>query len=234
VTFTPGDAANYQNATASVDVAVDKALATITTAPSATAITFGQALASSTLSGGTASVPGSFTFTAPATAPAAGTAAHSVTFAPGDAANYQNATASVEVTVNPAQANFATWAADPAQGLTAGVNDLPDDDPDRDGFSNLLEFALGGEPMVSSQAIRPKLERNGGIWSFSYDRSLLSKPSTTQIVEYGSELTGWTPLPVPATSAGAVTITPGPSSDHVEVSIPALGANGFVRLKVSQ
>ena len=234
VSFTPSDATNYQTATTSAAVTVDKALATITTPPSATAITFGQTIASSTLSGGVASVPGSFTFTAPATAPAAGTAAHGVTFAPGDAANYQNATASVEVTVNPAQANFATWAADPAQGLTAGVNDLPDDDPDRDGFSNLLEFALGGEPMVSSQAIRPKLERNGGIWSFSYERSLLSKPSTTQIVEYGSELTGWTPLPVPATSAGAVTITPGPSSDHVEVSIPALGANGFVRLKVSQ
>ncbi|PAW64012.1 MAG: hypothetical protein B9S38_16810 [Verrucomicrobiia bacterium Tous-C4TDCM] len=234
VTFTPSDAANYQTATTSVDVAVDKALATITTAPIAAAITFGQTLASSTLSGGVASVPGSFTFTAPATAPNAGTASHSVTFTPSDAANYQNAATSVDVTVNPALTNFATWAADPAQGLTAGVNNLPDDDPDHDGFSNLLEFALGGAPMISSQAIRPQLESTGGIWSFSYDRNVLSKSSTTQIVEYGSNLTGWTPLPVPATSAGAVVITPGASTDHVKVSIPSLGANGFVRLKVSQ
>ena len=131
-------------------------------------------------------------------------------------------------------ATFEAWAADPAQGLTAGVNHLPDDDPDHDGFSNLLEFALGGAPMISSQAIRPQLESSGGIWSFSYDRNVLSKSSTTQIVEYGSNLTGWTPLPVPATSAGAVMITPGAFLDHVKVSIPALGAHGFVRLKVSQ
>jgi predicted secreted protein len=222
------------SAATAISQVVSKALATITTPPSASAITFGQTLASSTLSGGVASVPGSFTFTAPATAPNAGTAPQSVTFTPSDAANYQNAATSVDVTVNPALTNFATWAADPAQGLTAGVNNLPDDDPDHDGFSNLLEFALGGAPMISSQAIRPQLESTGGIWSFSYDRNVLSKSSTTQIVEYGSNLTGWTPLPVPATSAGAVVITPGASTDHVKVSIPSLGANGFVRLKVSQ
>ncbi len=68
---------------------------------------------------------------------------------------------------------------------------------------------------------------------FSYDRSHLAKSSTTQVVEYGSDLTGWTPLTIPADSAGAVTITPGASSDHVEVSVPPQGANGFVRLKVS-
>jgi hypothetical protein len=138
------------------------------------------------------------------------------------------------VTVNAALTAFETWASDPTQGLTAGVNDDPLDDPDRDGFSNLLEFALGGAPMVSSQLIQPKLTQVGGNWVFSYDRSHLSKPGTTQVVEYGSDLTGWNPLAIPADPAGPVAITPGTSSDHVEVSIPPQGLNGFVRLKITQ
>jgi hypothetical protein len=138
------------------------------------------------------------------------------------------------LTVKPVKpVSFEAWVADPAQGLIAGVNDNPLDDPDRDGFSNLLEYVLGGEPMVSSQAIQPKLTFTGGVWVFSYDRSHPAKSSTTQVVEYGSDLTGWTPLTIPTDSAGAVIVTPGTSSDRVEVSIPPQGANGFVRLKAS-
>jgi autotransporter-associated beta strand protein len=139
------------------------------------------------------------------------------------------------LTVKPAPpTTFEAWAADPARGLTGGVNDGPLDDPDFDGFSNLLEFALGGEPMVSSQVIRPMLTQTGGNWVFSYQRSHLSKPGTTQTVEYGDALSGWLPLGIPEETAGAVTITPGVFSDLVEVVIPAQGDKRFVRLSVSQ
>ncbi len=134
----------------------------------------------------------------------------------------------------PIASPFTTWASDPAQGLTAGVDDDPADDPDFDGIVNLLEFVLGGQPMVSSSSILPSLASNGG-WTFEYDRSDLSlPPGTTQVVEYGSELLGWTPVIIPATSAGTVTVTPGSPSDHISVAIPDLGEKGFVRLKVSQ
>ena len=73
---------------------------TITTAPTSSAITYGQTLASSTLSGGAASVPGTFTFTTSSTAPNAGTASQSVTFTPEDATNYISITIAVNVTVN--------------------------------------------------------------------------------------------------------------------------------------
>jgi hypothetical protein len=59
-------------------------------------------------------------------------------------------------------------------------------------------------------------------------------PATTQAVEYGDDLTGWTAVPVPATSNAVVTITPGSPSDHVKVSIPNPGSQLFVRLKVTQ
>jgi autotransporter-associated beta strand protein len=137
------------------------------------------------------------------------------------------------LTVNPA--SFTSWASNPAQGLTTGVNDGPLDDPDRDGIYNLMEFTLGGAPMTSSQAILPKLANSGGNWVFEYDRSDFSlAPATTQVVEYGSNLTGWTPVTIPATTAGIVTITPGSPSDHVKVTLPASGNQVFARLKVSQ
>lgn len=106
VIFTPSASTNYNNVTNTVTVTVNKQTPTLT-APSATAITFGQALSGSSLSGGAAtnaannaSVAGSFAFTSPATTPNAGTASQSVTFTPTDTANYNSATTTTSVTVN--------------------------------------------------------------------------------------------------------------------------------------
>ena len=65
LTFTPTDLVNYNTVTTSITVLVQGANAatpTIYLAPSASAITLGQQLGSSTLSGGSASVPGTFVF----------------------------------------------------------------------------------------------------------------------------------------------------------------------------
>jgi len=68
-----------------------------------------------------------------------------------------------------------------------------------------------------------------------YDRGMDSRPpATTQIVEYGTDLSGWTQVVIPATSGGIVAITPGVSSDHVTVTIPNQGGKMFARLKVGQ
>ena len=99
VTFTPNDTANYNTATTSVSVTVGKATPTISAPPTASGITYGQTLANSTLTGGTASTPGSFAFTTPSTSPNVGTANQGVTFTPADTANYNTATTSVSVTV---------------------------------------------------------------------------------------------------------------------------------------
>jgi hypothetical protein len=101
VTFTPNDTANYNTASTSVSVTVSKAQPLINTAPTASAITYGQTLASSTLSGGSANVAGNFAWTTPSTTPSVGTTYQVVTFTPNDTANYNTATTSVSVTVNP-------------------------------------------------------------------------------------------------------------------------------------
>ena len=109
VTFTPTDATNYTSVTTTVNVTVAKATPTITVAPTASGIIYGQTLAASTLNGGTASVAGTFTFTTPSTAPSAGTAAQGVTFTPTSTANYNAATTTVNVTVAKATPTV-TWA----------------------------------------------------------------------------------------------------------------------------
>jgi hypothetical protein len=129
---------------------------------------------------------------------------------------------------------FESWAANPAQGLTAMSNDGPLDDPDDDGISNLLEFTLGGMPTVSSQTIQPMLSRIGDTWVYEYDRSDAARPpSTTQVVEYSSDLLTWTPVTIPVISGGGVTIRNDGPTDHVQVTLPANGKAMFARLRVS-
>ena len=77
------------------------------TAPTASAIVFGQALSNSVVSGGSvtnsagAIVAGAFAFTTPTNRPVAGTASQSVTFTPTDLVNYTPTIFSITVTVNP-------------------------------------------------------------------------------------------------------------------------------------
>ena len=72
---------SYGEVTSSIaSLTVNKATPIITVAPTATPIAYGQTLAFSTLSGGVASVPGSFAWTAPSTLPSAGTVSQGVTF----------------------------------------------------------------------------------------------------------------------------------------------------------
>ena len=73
MTFTPTDATDYNTVAGTVSVTVNnKTTPTITTLPTAGAITYGQTLASSVLTGGAGSVAGTFAWTTPTTAPLAG------------------------------------------------------------------------------------------------------------------------------------------------------------------
>ena len=87
--------------------------------PIASAIIYGQTLASSTLSGGTSATAGTFTWTTVSTAPDAGTAPQSVTFTPTDTTDYTSATQTVSITVNKATQTVTAFT--PASPLTYGV-----------------------------------------------------------------------------------------------------------------
>jgi hypothetical protein len=100
--------------TVSVSVTVNnKTTPTVSTLPTASGITYGQALSSSTLTGGAASagstpVAGTFAWTTPTTTPGAGTPSENVTFTPTDATTYNTVTVSVTVTVSKATPTVST------------------------------------------------------------------------------------------------------------------------------
>ena len=116
VTFTATDAADYNTVAGSANVTVNRATPTVTAWPTASGITLGQTLASSTLNGGTASVLGSFSWTTSTTVPSAGTSSQSVTFVPTDLTDYNAVTGSVSVTVSAAAPTVT--AVTPTNGLT--------------------------------------------------------------------------------------------------------------------
>jgi large repetitive protein len=99
---------NYSG-TATGTLVISKAATTVSTWPTATGITYGSALSSSTLSGGSASPTGTFAWTTSSTIPNAGTASYGVTFTPTDTANYTTESGSVSVTVSKATPAI-TWA----------------------------------------------------------------------------------------------------------------------------
>jgi len=89
---------NYEGfATGTLVIA--KGIPVVTNLPTASGIYVGQSLTASLLTGGAATVPGTFSFTTPSTTPGVGTAGQSVTFTPDDADNYEAVVFDVSVTV---------------------------------------------------------------------------------------------------------------------------------------
>jgi len=86
--------------TGSFVLTVGQAPPAITALPVAAAIRLGQPLSAATLTGGAASVPGSFAFQEPSFTPPFGVAVRTVVFTPDDTINYGNAEFEVPVTVN--------------------------------------------------------------------------------------------------------------------------------------
>lgn len=118
-TFTPTDTMHYTTATASVQITVNQAVPTVSAWPAASAITSGAALSASTLSGGSASVPGTFAWAAPSTVPAVGTDSESVAFTPSDTVDYTTVQGSVSVVVNPSTPQITGFALGDASSLYA-------------------------------------------------------------------------------------------------------------------
>jgi hypothetical protein len=92
------NAAGAERTTFSITVA--KGVPSIITAPTTTTLSPGQPLSAAVLSGGVASVPGTFAFASPATVPPSGVSAQTVRFMPADAANYDAVTFTIPVKVD--------------------------------------------------------------------------------------------------------------------------------------
>ena len=116
VTFTPEDK-NYASVTMHIPLNVAQADPDVTELPTAAQITYGQTLADSALSGGTAAVPGTFQWEDASVKPDVGTDSFSVIFVPEDS-GYSTFKTQVSVTVRKAAAKVINWPA--AASITFG------------------------------------------------------------------------------------------------------------------
>jgi hypothetical protein len=140
-----------------------------------------------------------------------------------------------DVRILPITDPFTDWMTTHFPSIETPDN-APTADPDNDGIANLLEYVLqGGDPSVSSSDILPNLNAAGESFLFTYHRRAAAT-GTTQTFEYGSNLSGWTPVAIPG--GVAVTVTPddpSPGIDKVEISVAKDAETKlFGRLKVTQ
>lgn len=118
-------------------------------------------------------------------------------------------------------------------GLAAADQD-PEDDPDKDGYSNLMEYALGGNPNSPNSPKPASGQKVGGNFVLTFTRNdvALAAGDVMLQIEFGNNLVGWgAPVTVPASNGtvGGVTfqITDGSPNDAVIATIPTGGATKF-------
>ncbi len=113
----------------------------------------------------------------------------------------------------------------------------PAADPDADGFSNLEEYAFGGEPLVpDAPVLQPVLHRGGG-WPVLTARARTSATDLTWSIQAATNLTpgtgSWSTNGI--TPVGSPRPIPGlPGMVEVDYELGSLtGGTGFGRVKVS-
>ncbi|MEN8847083.1 MAG: sialate O-acetylesterase [Akkermansiaceae bacterium] len=134
-----------------------------------------------------------------------------------------SANATVTITVEEVTSAYETWQT--GTSWNPGDDQSASGDPDGDSIANLLEFALGLDPLVASFDGLPTLTASTGGAAF-YDFNL-AQPTMTYEVLVSTDLETWSE-PAFATLTGGST-TP--------VSIPSSESDGgrlFVRLRVSE
>jgi hypothetical protein len=121
------------------------------------------------------------------------------------------------LTIGAVDSNFASWA---------NANGIPGEpasgDFDKDGLSNLVEYALGQSPTVSSQ---PPGSLTAGVLSFNKGSQAMANGDVNYVIEQSTDLGIWTP---------AVTQNAPNTSDKISYTLPTGQSKEFARLKVVQ
>lgn len=129
---------------------------------------------------------------------------------------------------------FSLWAG--ANGLTA-ENNGENDDPDSDGLANILEFALATSPLAHNGEAFTTNTLSSTELNLSFLRNDDSESSLSLVVEYGSDLQGWTAIPVGDASSAKITVEENDGdSDTISLTIDRnLATDGklFVRIKAT-
>lgn len=115
---------------------------------------------------------------------------------------------------------FASWAS--VAGLSGG-GAFAAADPDGDGIPNLIEYALGGNPLQSDKALLPSIVVLASHLTFTFNRA---QSLATYTVEASSDLVTWSTL---ATNPGIV----GQSVSVTDTADLSQQTQRFLRLRVT-
>jgi autotransporter-associated beta strand protein len=156
--------------------------------------------------------------------------------------SYSNAS-QVVLTSTTVETPYQAWATskglDGSPGKEAGF----DNDPDKDGISNGLEWVLGGDPLLAdgSALIASSGSTANGL-TLSFKREEASLGNVTLTLEWDTDLGGtWTSVPITQTGGAqangvSVNVNQTSTPDEITVNIPASNAvNGhlFARLRAT-
>ena len=216
----------------------------VQTPPTAGAISYGQTLASSALSGGAMTnaaggmVGGGFAFTTPGIAPNAGTTNVSVTFTPTNTTDYNSTTLMVNVTVGKATPTVSvTVGTYNYNGSPQGPNSVTTS-PVSTGAVTFSYLGVGGTAYGPSST-RPTAGGNytatATVAADSNCNSGASNPTAFAISASGGAI-----LTVAADGSGnyttvqaAVSSLPHPNTNHVEIDIKPGGYNEHVSINAA-
>jgi autotransporter-associated beta strand protein len=201
---------------------IAKATPTVSVAPTASAVTVGALLSSSTLSGGTASVAGTFAWT-DSSAVVNATASYAVTFTPTDGANYNTASTSASVTGNPAGTTYSGWLS--GNGGTASD-------------AAFLNYVFGAVTAGSLDAsLKPSVAVTGGNLVLTYNVRQGTVGLTVTAQARASLATGsadWGTSGVTDVAVGSPRTVNGVSVQQRTASVSASGGKMFLRVKAEQ
>lgn len=163
-----------------------KTTPTVNPWPAAAPIKQGQPLSSATLSGGSASVPGSFAYNNPSLIPAVGIYAADITFTPTDTDNYLSIEGMVNVTV---QSSFNSFITNPSYGIAPEEQGFMDD-PDGDGLANGLEAWFGTHPGEFNASLAA-LNQNGNTITFTHPHNEDAPGDVSSFYQWSPNLIDW-------------------------------------------
>ncbi|WP_035600576.1 hypothetical protein [Haloferula sp. BvORR071] len=128
---------------------------------------------------------------------------------------------------------YAAWVS--SAGLSTGVNDGAEANPDSDAYNNVLEYQLHGNPLTSNGSL-VSLTQDATNLIFTFERYDLSETDSTLSFRWGTNLASWNVVSIGPVSSGPnangviVTVTEdgGSTTDYdlIKVQLPKSNAVG--------